>query len=598
MYLRAVRVFDVLALVAMWMLSVGCALPHAQLRSDASSAIDGTIDGPEASACDEARARCGDRCVSLDRDPQHCGECDRACVLPNAIARCERGACAIDRCAEGFGDCDGDAANGCEQRLDSAAHCGMCRARCEGATPICDGATRRCATGCSVGQSNCDGACVDTQTNVLHCGGCGRSCSLSHAIAACASGACTVARCQDGYADCDRMASNGCETALLTEENCARCGDRCAGGTPLCDAATRSCSSGCSAGSTRCGATCVDTLNNPMHCGGCGRACSLANASARCQAGACVIESCMAGFADCDGNPVNGCEVNLQSSSAHCGACGRRCEPSNATASCRSGVCGYSSCSSGFADCDGTPANGCEVDTRSSITHCGACGAACTPVNATALCTAGACSYVACTDGYGDCDRNRPNGCEVDLRTSVSHCGACGNRCERANASAVCSARVCSIGECNAGFANCDNVDANGCEAALATSIFHCGACGVACLARPQATPRCVAGACSFNCVAGFGDCNGLEADGCESALNDLVHCGACGVSCSLANATATCATRQCRVAMCDANWGNCNNMDADGCETDLLTSANHCGRCGTRCASGQRCVGGACMMM
>jgi len=37
---------------------------------------------------------------------------------------------------------------------------------------------------------------------------------------------------------------------------------------------------------------------------------------------ACV---CNAGYANCDGNQANGCEVNLTSDSNNCGACGNVC---------------------------------------------------------------------------------------------------------------------------------------------------------------------------------------------------------------------------------------------------------------------------------
>ena len=45
---------------------------------------------------------------------------------------------------------------------------------------------------------------------------------------------------------------------------------------------------------------------------------------------------CRVGRADCDGNPANGCEVDLSTSSAHCGVCGRSC----GAGACSSGACG------------------------------------------------------------------------------------------------------------------------------------------------------------------------------------------------------------------------------------------------------------------
>ncbi|MBI5514994.1 MAG: SBBP repeat-containing protein [Deltaproteobacteria bacterium] len=54
---------------------------------------------------------------------------------------------------------------------------------------------------------------------------------------------------------------------------------------------------------------------------------------------------------------------------------------------------------------------------------------ACPPSpNATATCLGGVCG-TACAGGFGDCDRDRANGCEVDTRTSGTHCGACGRPC-------------------------------------------------------------------------------------------------------------------------------------------------------------------------
>jgi hypothetical protein len=43
--------------------------------------------------------------------------------------------------------------------------------------------------------------------------------------------------------------------------------------------------------------------------------------------------------------------------------------------------------------------------------------------------------------------------------------------------------------------------------------------------------------------------------------------------------------------------FGNCNANTADGCEANLNTDTNHCGRCGVRCAAGASCNAGVCMM-
>jgi hypothetical protein len=84
----------------------------------------------------------------------------------------------------------------------------------------------------------------------------------------------------------------------------------------------------------------------------------------------------VAGFAECDGDANNGCEVATTSDPAHCGGCGRRCALANATSACAAGVCVVAVCSGSFGDCDGDPANGCEADTAGQSRELGALASA------------------------------------------------------------------------------------------------------------------------------------------------------------------------------------------------------------------------------
>ncbi len=84
------------------------------------------------------------------------------------------------------------------------------------------------------------------------------------------------------------------------------------------------------------------------------------------------VVTCPSGFERCDGVCVD-----TFSATNHCGMCGRTCALSNAVAVCRSALCAMLRCSPGFANCDGDAENGCEVDVRTSREHCGACGASC-----------------------------------------------------------------------------------------------------------------------------------------------------------------------------------------------------------------------------
>jgi hypothetical protein len=135
------------------------------------------------------------------------------------------------------------------------------------------------------------------------------------------------------------------------------------------------------------------------------------------------------------------------------------------------------------ADCDGDPSNGCETNTATSPDHCGACRERCVLDNASRVaCVAGGCVVVACAPAFADCDRNQLNGCEVNIRESITDCGACGARCAAANRSATCAAGTCVHGRCSAGFTDCDAESANGCETATTTDA-NCGGCGRACTA-------------------------------------------------------------------------------------------------------------------
>src|SRR6185436_2582547 len=122
------------------------------------------------------------------------------------------------------------------------------------------------------------------------------------------------------------------------------------------------------------------------NCGICNHVCSAASGTPNCVAGVCGVAACSAGFGDCNGSSSDGCETSF-TTLTNCGACGVSCSMSNATPSCASGQCAIGSCSSGFANCDGVTTNGCEVNTNTSTLNCGACGTACSSTNGTASCS-------------------------------------------------------------------------------------------------------------------------------------------------------------------------------------------------------------------
>lgn len=92
----------------------------------------------------------------------------------------------------------------------------------------------------------------------------------------------------------------------------------------------------CSSTTVQCGDICVSP-DNPEY--GCGDPacidCGYPEVNVSCDAGACIFTSCESYFADCDGDPSNGCEAYTTSDPLHCGACNHACEGE----ACFSGTC-------------------------------------------------------------------------------------------------------------------------------------------------------------------------------------------------------------------------------------------------------------------
>ncbi len=90
-----------------------------------------------------------------------------------------------------------------------------------------------------------------------------------------------------------------------------------------------------------------------------------------------LLGVCPAGMADCDGDPKNGCEAPLNTA-WNCGACGSVCKLFGvAVYACIAGTCEVNRCNVGFGNCDGDSKNGCEVNTNLSHDNCGGCGIKC-----------------------------------------------------------------------------------------------------------------------------------------------------------------------------------------------------------------------------
>ncbi|MCC6552525.1 MAG: hypothetical protein IT372_05810, partial [Polyangiaceae bacterium] len=414
-------------------------------------------------------------------------------------------------CDAAYVDCNGDPADGCEAHVPTdPAHCG-----------------------------SCDNACNEFQT--------------------CQGGLCVLS-CPAGSDDCDGDAGNGCETPLGTDTDCAACDD----------------------------------------------ACAFPNAGGICAQGACALGACDLGFDDCDDIPGNGCEASLLTSTSTCGDCNTICPVGpHSTAVCNAGGCGIV-CMGTWADCNGDPADGCEADTTTSTAHCGACNRSCSSANIASLTCAGGTCTSTCLAGWGNClspvAPMPDDGCEAHLDTDVAHCGACGRACAGTDvASRSCSGGACDS-TCDLGFANCSQPLAgagadDGCELDVTQSSTNCGGCGNACSGgldcdRPQNGPTQRYCGCSVN--------NECDTDGAGPAA------GTCTASTGLCACGGTpCAVGEACVNVGGVNQCSCNGAAGCGagqacCQApagcfDLLTDPSSCGACGRACAAGFACASGAC---
>ena len=281
-------------------------------------------------------SECDGACIDTTKDRAHCGACGVAC---NSGEVCSAGSCAVS-CQAGLTECDST----CTNTDIDAANCGACGTKCAGGE-LCDG-KGKCvggATGCSPGLIVCNDTCVDPNIDERFCGASG-DCMGTNAGTVCADGelcdgmgTCALS-CQTGLINCNGT----CINPDTDESFCGATGDcsgasagtACADGE-LCDG-TGKCALSCQAGLIDCGGTCTDPKTDESFCGATGD-CTGANNGDVCApgfvcngAGVCAL-SCQAGLTNCN----NTC-TNTDFDPKNCKTCGTVC-PGGV---CSAGTCG------------------------------------------------------------------------------------------------------------------------------------------------------------------------------------------------------------------------------------------------------------------
>jgi hypothetical protein len=354
---------------------------------DAAPACRSNGDCPGASLCSSLLRRC----VECTADPD--------CSSDRPV--CSGGVCVVRAVCASSRTCPGEV---CDPTAQSCVRCSVdvdcdpgqrclthacvtdtpCRssAQCSQLGMVCDTAAGRCAD-CAADIDCGSGAfcsatglchrlvcvpssavCVDTMT-LRACDARGAAAVTSPCAAgqSCVDGRCVMRVCAPGTAECvDGTRLRVCRADGLGFDSPATCAD----------------GQVCSAGS------CRTQVCAPGEPGGCidattARVCAAdglgygnvicpttANAPGRCLGDRCAL-LCASGYGSCDGSDANGCEVNLLGSNVHCGACGHACASGER---CSNGVCAStglcpSSCS-GDLDC-----NSCRVSSDpATVRYC------------------------------------------------------------------------------------------------------------------------------------------------------------------------------------------------------------------------------------
>jgi hypothetical protein len=300
--------------------------------------------------CPSSRFPCD---VNLKADRDNCGACGFACPVSDAVEvyECIDGRCVLQCGADLKQDCDGIVDNGCETVVRDDENCGACGNKCLDPAKPCvrRGVANDYGCGCIGNMVPCRGACKDVSFDDGNCGACGNACDRAgdggplpnNGYYGCIAGKCGGFKCAGGFGNCDGNTLNGCETSLATSENCGGCGVACAPGQECkLNLLTGKVECGCPEGETYCnlicfGSSCLggcyDLATSKINCGGCGVGCDSqvdnldAHINAQCRYGMCS-SVCTEGYADCNRNPEDGCEVNTDRDPRNCGACGRTCD--------------------------------------------------------------------------------------------------------------------------------------------------------------------------------------------------------------------------------------------------------------------------------
>ncbi len=389
--------------------------------------------------CDDNYIRCDGKCVNFLSNPNYCGA---------------KGECTSD-------DPDDDNYRGETCESGNVCDLGECKVQtCEGNERVCDTEEGR--------------KCINTMTNIDHCGSCGHSCNENHPenqIAyACIDGTCSYL-CTKEYENCAKEEGGiqcvSKENMKTDSLNCGECGKVCTEGTRCVDGQCieSSCESNQCAINGKCENTDTACGPNCLNCSASGNA-----AQGTCNNGTCIVSKCQQGYhLKFDATGV----VCSQNTNTECGKQDSTtvtdCTTGNYTGKCMNdGTCEEINCPSGC------PLNGqCLNDDE----HCGQSCQNCVGLGgaASAKCENNQCVIKVCpnnshiSEDGKSCVANSAASCAPTDSKFPQNCNTIDS-----NGNWTCSNGYCLLTGCKSGF----HQYGNNCEA---NNNQNCGSHGNAC---------------------------------------------------------------------------------------------------------------------
>ena len=533
--------------------------------------------------------------------------CDQGeCKCPEGLVKSEDGStCLTPYSPETCGITEDDVENGVAPRV------------CDTEKELCDGQTCQCRQG----YQSCDGgeSCIDVLINNDHCGVCNNPCDEN---ADCINGQCI---CKDGFSRCD---TEGCDDKKKCEESSQvqHCGAKGSANDPdeNCDnwrgkvcAENNKCRLIDNVYQCVCPEkflifddVCIDPEKSVQHCGAKtdynGIDCTVNGYETQCVAGNCVCSTGLTFVAIYEENGAQkyvttsneireaskreGVQYDCIDTMYNSNCCGSDCEKCGENKVCTDSHCG-TACKENSLNCNGVCMNKSEYNiTADGETNC------------------------KCRSGFCPIGGDPNKGCPFVLNDD-NNCGECGKKCPSTMTCTPAGECICNVDyydSCT--FAidlyehNSESVDLcipynltesekDSLEKKHIVREKNCtepGTQGYQC--DNDGTPVC------HKCEEHWANLDGDWSNGCETDLsNNVTNCGAIGNNCNdlVQNAAGVaCVNNQCVFTVCNSSdYLNCNDKDYsegtsylisnDGCETNVSTDPNSCGRCDRKCTSG-----------